>query len=102
MTVTPSDVAAAVQQLADTGTPGIDRRIVAEVLQAHPHLLHAAHEWGWNDTEVRDGLFVHLWSHLTGGHPHAQLHPDGRVEEILRQEQIQAGQRAWLEREGKT
>jgi hypothetical protein len=56
MMATPDEVDAAVRQLADTGTPGIDRRVVAEVLEAHPHLVHTAREWGWDDTEggVRD------------------------------------------------
>lgn len=92
MTVTSDDVDAAVQQLADTGTTGIDRRVVTNVLQAHPYLFHTAHEWGWGDTEVRDGLFVYLWSYLTGGDPYSQL------DESERQEQIQAAHRAWLER----
>ena len=98
MTATPADVDAAVQQLAYTGIEGIDRRVAAEVLHAHPRLAGIAHEWGWNDTEVREVLFIGLWSYLTGGHPDERLHPDGQVEEILRYEQIEAGHRAWLER----
>jgi anti-sigma factor RsiW len=90
MGAVPAEIANAVQQLDDVGMPGIDGRIVAAVLAAHPHLVHEAQEWGWGDTEVRDGLFVSLWAYLTGGDPHA------RVDESERTEQIYASQRAWL------
>jgi hypothetical protein len=92
--VTPVDRDAvarlAVQQLDDVGLPGIDSRIVAEVLAAYPHLVHKAQEWGWGDTEVRDDLFVSLWAHLTGGDPGA------RVGESERTEQIYTAQCTWL------
>ena len=90
MTASPQEVADAAQELTDCAVPGIDLRIIAEVLDAHPHLVHAAREWGWHDTEVRDGLFVYLWSHLTGGHPEA------RMGESEREQQIYEGQRQWL------
>ncbi len=90
MGATPAEVADAVQQLDDVGLPGIDRRIVAQVLAANPHLVHKAREWGWSDTEVRDELFVGLWSHLTGGDPRA------RVGESKRADQIYAAQQPWL------
>ena len=90
MDATPAEVADAVQQLDDVGLPGIDSRIVAEVLAADPHLVHKAREWGWGDTEVRDELFVGLWSRLTGGDPRA------RVGESERTGQIYVAQRAWL------
>jgi hypothetical protein len=92
MPTTPADVEAAVQEMADCGMPGIDPRIMAEVLNSHPHLGFKATEWGWHDTEVRDSLFVLLWSHLTGGHP------DARLEESERERQIYAAQREWQAR----
>jgi hypothetical protein len=94
MDATPDEVDAAVQQLEDTCTPGIDRRIVAEVLGVNPNLVHTAREWGWSDTEVRDGLFVCLWSHLTGGDPNT------RIGELERNEQIYEAQRTWLATNG--
>jgi hypothetical protein len=87
---TPTDVADAVQQLDDVGLPGIDGRLVAEVLATDQHLVHKAREWGWDDTEVRDELFVGLWSYLTGGNPRT------RIGESERTDQIYAAQRSWL------
>ncbi len=89
MDATPAEVADAVQQLDDVGLSGIDRRVVAEVLAADPHLVHKAREWGWSDTEVRDELFVGLWSYLTGADPRT------RVGESERTDQIYAAQQSW-------
>jgi hypothetical protein len=90
MEATSAEVTDAVQQLDDVGLPGIDSRIVAKVLAADPHLVHKAREWGWSDTEVRDELFVGLWSCLTGVDPRTQ------VGESERTGQIYAAQQVWL------
>lgn len=88
MSAKPADVFDAVQQLDDVGLPGIDHGIVGEVLAKHSHLVHKANEWGWGDTEVRDDLFVSLWSHLTGGDPRTRLGESERTEQIYAAQRV--------------
>jgi DNA-binding CsgD family transcriptional regulator len=61
-----SPVDGATRALEHVGMFGVNRTFLGIVLEDHPEVKHAADEWDWSDTEVRDKIAQHVVCDMLG------------------------------------
>lgn len=61
-----SPIDGATRALESVGMFGVNRIFLGVVLEDHPDIKHAADEWDWSDTEVRDKIAEHVICDMLG------------------------------------